>query len=172
MCNPVPWLPVAPIVVPAPVGSNLAFACTGNYVVRPHLCVSQNNCGDESPEGPTRNRNRRHGRRERHGTPHHAWRKNLHASLDECNKVAGNGEPMPMQHRGNGYTERLVYILMCVSNCQKNEDTCQEFLARHKCCQVLANQRILRLRCRIVGLDNQVFWRFNVLFSLQICMTR
>ena len=47
---------------------------------------------------------------------------------------------------------------------KKIEDTCQEFLARHKCCQVLANQRILRLRCRIVGLDNQVFWRFNVLF--------
>ena len=52
---------------------------------------------------------------------------------------------------------------MCVSNCQKIEDTRQEFLARHKRCQVLASQRVLRLRRCVVALDNQVFWRSDVL---------
>ena len=57
---------------------------------------------------------------------------------------------------------------MCVSNCLKNEDTHQESLATHKCCQVLANQRVLRLRRCVVALDNQVFWRLDVLLSADL----
>ena len=156
--------------MPAPVGSNLAFACTGNYVVCPHLCVSQNSCGDESPWGPKQDTTSKmwSKRKAWHSSPRLA--KNLHASLDECNKVAGNDEPMPMQHRGKEYTEHLVYILMCVSNCQKMRTHVRNFWRDTSVAKYWPTKEFFA--CDVVLSD----WITrcsggSMCFSLQICMT-